>query len=207
MRPRKISEPEVFDHYSIPLQVTIRVCTKRDVPQLEWAGIYTAHRQIIRATYKAQERGDALIVIAETNCLPAGQIWMDLVKKREEGVGFLWAMRVLPWLQRMGIGTSLMNAAEEVLRRRGFAWAELGVEKDNTDAQRFNERRGYFMVASNVEVHRYRTPWRTNKQMTIDEWVLRKNLAEPEPEVADTAVLSAEGARNILVLPKNEERP
>ncbi len=205
MKARKNSEPTVFEHYSIPLHVTIRVCTKRDVPQLEWAGIYTAHRQFIRNTYKAQERGDVLMLVAETNCFPAGQIWIDLAKKREEGVGFLWAMRVVPWLQRMGIGTSLMNAAEEVLRSRGFAWAELGVEKENTDAQRFYERRGYFMVSSNLEVHKYRTPWGTNKRMTIDEWILRKDLAEPQPAVASAPVLLPVEAENVSNVSKEEK--
>ncbi len=182
MKPKKTQEPLVFKHCSLPLQVTIRLCTRSDLPHLEWYGMFTSHRQIIRQTFKAQERGEALMLMAETNCLPGGQLWINLTRNQDGSAAWIWAMRVIPWLQRMGIGSCLISAAEEILAKRGFLWAELGVEKDNPDAQRFYEHRGYRMVGAEVEQFSYTTPGGVTRHVTVDQWVFRKHLLGAESE-------------------------
>jgi ribosomal protein S18 acetylase RimI-like enzyme len=184
MKSRKPDTPLIFKHCSLPLHVTIRPCVKNDLPHLEWFGMFTSHRKIIRGTYKAQERGEALMLIAETNCLPAGQLWIDLVKKKDESAGYIWAMRIIPWLQRMGIGTALISVAEVILTKRGYRWIELGVEKENAEAQRFYERRGYLMVGTEQGEFEFTTPGGVLKRMQIDHWVLRKNLRQADSDVA-----------------------
>ncbi|WP_051703810.1 N-acetyltransferase [Glycomyces sp. NRRL B-16210] len=57
--------------------------------------------------------------------------------------GYLWQLAVHPALQRCGIGTFLVAALEERIRRRGRAFAELGYEEGNPGNGAFYERLGY----------------------------------------------------------------
>lgn len=166
----------VFDHFSLHLRVHIRTCVKDDLPELEWFGMFTEHREIFLKVYESQERGENLMLIAEANTLPIGQIWIDLLKRKEESAGFIWALRVIPWLRNLGIGGRLMAAAEEQCREQGFAYAELGVEKENHEAKRFYERLGYRTVGSMLDEYCYPSPHGELIRVPLDVWVLRKKL-------------------------------
>jgi ribosomal protein S18 acetylase RimI-like enzyme len=162
---------------TVRLQVTIRTCRRDDLPALEWFGLFTAHRDLIRSAYEGQERGETLMLVAEAQGYPVGQVWIDLTRKGVDATGVLWAVRVFPFLQSLGIGAQLMTAAEAVLRRRGFTRAELGVERDNERAQRFYERLGYSVVGSQQGEYRYTTPEGVPVRVSTDLWILRKPLA------------------------------
>jgi ribosomal protein S18 acetylase RimI-like enzyme len=51
------------------------------------------------------------------------------------GAGVLWQLAVHEALQSCGIGTILIQAAEQRIRSRGLRWAELGVEECNPRAR------------------------------------------------------------------------
>jgi ribosomal protein S18 acetylase RimI-like enzyme len=59
------------------------------------------------------------------------------------GCGTLWQLAVHPALQSCGIGTFLVDAAEQRIRNRGLWQAELGVEENNPRARALYERLGY----------------------------------------------------------------
>ena len=59
------------------------------------------------------------------------------------GAGVLWQLAVHGALQSCGIGTILVQAAEQRIRFRGLRWAELGVEECNPRARALYERLGY----------------------------------------------------------------
>jgi ribosomal protein S18 acetylase RimI-like enzyme len=59
------------------------------------------------------------------------------------GAGVLWQLAVLEVLQSCGIGTILVQAAEQRIRARGLRRAELGVEECNPRACALYERLGY----------------------------------------------------------------
>ncbi|WP_119459368.1 GNAT family N-acetyltransferase [Rhodospirillaceae bacterium SYSU D60014] len=169
------ARPATLDHFEIALDVAIRVCTERDLTPLEWFGLFTEHRNIIRAAFEAQKQGRGLMLVADLNGYPIGQAWIDFTKES----AVLWAIRVLPPLQGAGIGTRLIVAAEEVARRRGFAHTRIGVEKDNTDARRLYERLGYRLTGSLQEECRYTTPEGVPMCVLVDQWVLDKPLNKP----------------------------
>jgi len=154
-----MAEQEPLDSFSLPVPVTLRLCREADLPALEWYGEYTHDREIIRATFEAQERGDMLMLLADLNGFPVGQLWINLALKREERTGCLWAGRVFPWLRSLGLGSRLFALAERLLRERGYAGVEFGVEKDNPDARRLYERLGYRVIGS-----------------IPTEWIMRKDL-------------------------------
>ena len=114
-----------LQQFTVSVPVTIRLCRKDDLPALEWFGMFTDHREMILAAYDSQERGEALMLVAETQGFPVCQVWIDLTLERVDATGVLWAVRVFPTLQNRGIGTRLMVAAEDVLRCRGCTAVEL----------------------------------------------------------------------------------
>ena len=61
----------------------------------------------------------------------------------EGAVASLDELYVVPDERRHGIGTALLNAAEEECRQRGSELLEINVDGEDTDARRFYERHGY----------------------------------------------------------------
>jgi len=169
-----VSDP--LQQFTVSMPVTIRLCRKDDLPALEWFGMFTDHREMILAAYDSQERGEALMLVAEMQGFPIGQVWIDLTLERVDATGVLWAVRVFPTMQNRGIGTRLMLAAEDVLCRRGFTAVELGVEKDNLPAKRFYERQGYRVVADTQDEYSYTTPGGVLVCVPTEQWILRKVL-------------------------------
>ncbi len=58
-------------------------------------------------------------------------------------VGLLDELYVAPDRRNLGLGTRLLKAAENVVRRRGGEVLEINVDSDDLDARRFYERHGY----------------------------------------------------------------
>jgi ribosomal protein S18 acetylase RimI-like enzyme len=171
-----IPESTVLQRFSVPIEVTIRLCRRDDLPALEWFGLFTAHREIIRAVYDSQERGETIMLVAEAQGFPIGQAWIDLTRMHVDATAVLWAVRVFPTLQNLGIGTRLMAVAEEMLRHRACACVELGVEKENPNARRFYERQGYHVVGMMQGEYGYTTPDGVATRVPTDQWILRKPL-------------------------------
>lgn len=127
--------------FQLSLELTIRALNESDLDSLDWDS-----ERAIRAPDVARslrERGDAVEWLgAFVGRAPVGRIGIDY-ERAGPSVGHLWAFSVLPALQRQGIGTRLLDAAERRLRERGGRLAEIGVERDNHNARRLYERRGY----------------------------------------------------------------
>jgi ribosomal protein S18 acetylase RimI-like enzyme len=163
--------------YIVPLAVTIRRCAEQDLPGLEWYGRFAPHREIIRAAYDAQCRGDGDMLVADVNGFPAGQVWIDLMRYRAQRIGVLWAVRVYPFLCSLGIGRRLVEVAEQRLRALGYVAAELGVERDNPGARRLYERLGYVIEREARVAFSYTPPW-GDVPVTeeLDQLIMRKRL-------------------------------
>lgn len=116
------------------------------------------------------------MLVAEVNRFPAGQVWVDLTKRRDEAIGVLWALRVFIPFQNLGIGKVLIASAEEHLNVLGFQISELGVEKDNPAAKRLYERLGYGVVSENIEEWDYTPPGGMTVHVTSEEWIMHKPL-------------------------------
>lgn len=57
--------------------------------------------------------------------------------------GLLDELYVAPDRRNLGLGTVLLRAAKDVVRRRGGEVLEINVDGDDLDARRFYERHGY----------------------------------------------------------------
>ena len=131
------------NHFTACLDVRLRQCRQKDLPALEWMGLYTRDREIIRDTFLQQRAGSALMLLAVAKDLPLAQAWLDFSRRGSKQCPSLWAVRVFPPLQGCGIGAWIIAAAEEAACVRGASEIELGVEPENTLALRLYERLGY----------------------------------------------------------------
>jgi ribosomal protein S18 acetylase RimI-like enzyme len=126
------------------LPIEIRPLRAVDLDGLEWDS-----RQAVQADYVERivaERGeDVAFLVALANGRPVGLLGLDFGRKADEGVVHLWAFGVLPSLQRLGIGTAMMRAAEALVSDapRGASVVEVGVDEWNRDAAKLYRRLGY----------------------------------------------------------------
>lgn len=170
----------MFDEFTIPLNVTIRACQESDLQLLEWFGLFADYRTVIAQTFKRHQQGEVMMLVAEANYFPVGQLWIDLVKKYDESVAIFWALRVIPCLQNLGIGSRLLLAAEHFIQSKGFTAAEIGVEKDNLDAFRLYERLAYQIIAENLDEWDFTTPKQRKEHIATYIWCMQKKLNYPD---------------------------
>jgi CelD/BcsL family acetyltransferase involved in cellulose biosynthesis/GNAT superfamily N-acetyltransferase len=165
--------PEPREVFSVRLDGVVRPCQRDDLPTLQWFSMFD--RELIADIFTQHQRGEALMLVAEVNSVPSGQVWVALHPSTSSG--FLWAIRVFPSLQRRGIGTRLVGAAERALIARGYAYCDLSIEPENLGAQRLYERLGYELLGSvpleGGHNNRGREPIGAMSQL-----FLRKRLAE-----------------------------
>jgi GNAT superfamily N-acetyltransferase len=97
-----------------------------------------------------QHAGRGVLLVAWLDGRPVGDVFLACepadepqVRRQLPGVPRLTHLEVLGPLQRRGVGTALIRAAEEVARRLGHARIVLAVGLDNPDARRLYERLGY----------------------------------------------------------------
>ncbi len=163
----------------IQLPIKFRLCVEDDLPALEWMGLHTTQREIIRSTFEAQKRGDAAMLLAISGGFPVGQAWLDFTRGGGSKRPLLWAIRVFPPLQGSGLGRALMRRAEALAQSRGAGEIELGVEWDNEGARRFYERLGYEPSGKCVEEVKFMFEGQP-MEMTVDQQIMRKQLRSPE---------------------------
>jgi GNAT superfamily N-acetyltransferase len=166
-------------------RMTVRRATRRDLHALEWNGLFTAHRSLIEEAYERQRRGTVTMLVAvQCDGDPVGQAWIDFVRRRSTGAALIWAVRVLPSMHGLGIGATLMDAAEALIRERRVGAAEVGVEKRNTRARRFYERRGYRHIGERLDESTFESPDGRRHRLLFDQWTLRKVVVARDRDLA-----------------------
>lgn len=166
--------------FALDLRIELRRCRYDDLQALEWWGLHAEHREIIRAAFERQRLGELVMLVADLDGFPIGQVWVDFrpTPRTQAGVASasLWAVRVLPPLRNRGIGERLMAAAERLARERRYDEVALTVERGNHAAKRFYERLGYRTSGSADGEYSYRTPGGHVRNISLNQWVMRKPL-------------------------------
>ncbi|MBX5462255.1 MAG: GNAT family N-acetyltransferase [Steroidobacteraceae bacterium] len=152
----------------------IRIAEEADLPKLEWCGAFTHHRAIIQEAFALQQRGEALMLVADRNGFPVGQAWMDFRPEPGRVVPKVWAVRVLPECRGSGIGSRLMRELERCAWRKGCVELQLFVEKSNAQARRFYERLGWRIIGERSDSYSYVTPAGVRERVPQELWVFAK---------------------------------
>ena len=154
---------DALEPFSVSLGIVIRPCRLEDLPALEWFGLFASQRQLIEIEYGRHEAGEAVILVADANGEVSAQAWIDLARADSDSTAVVWAVRVMPCLQNLGIGTRMLAAAEDVARERRLRFCELSVDRDNERAARLYERLGYELVGADP---------------LGQQWIMRKTLTD-----------------------------
>ena len=162
-------------------EISFRLAREDDLPKLEWQGAYTHFRTVFRNTYSDQQQGRRLMLLADYNNYPIGQIFI-LIKEQMSGLGsrrrqgYLYSLRVMDAFQNLGIGTRLIIQAEKLMREQNLAVSTIAVAKDNPRALRLYQRLGYYIYAEDEGLWSYTN--HENQQIHVHEpcWMLEKYL-------------------------------
>jgi ribosomal protein S18 acetylase RimI-like enzyme len=115
--------------------------TESDVDLIPWAG-GPNHANTVRQALARRSKGEVdYLVLRGAGGLPVAVGSIDYAK--QEGAGTIWQLATMPSLRGFGLGSRLIAAAEERIKRRGLHTAMLGVEDTNVRARHLYERLGY----------------------------------------------------------------
>ena len=166
---------------TVELPIVLRLARSSDLPKLEWYGQYTHFRALFHRTYREQQQGRRLMLIADCNDFPIGQLFVQLNTSeynRHPGQkrAYFYSLLVMDLFQGKGIGSSLLNKAEAIVMGNGCGWATIAAAKDNPSARRLYERRGYHVVNEDPGKWSYRDHEGKIQQVHEPCWILEKRL-------------------------------
>ncbi|HKJ26684.1 MAG TPA: GNAT family N-acetyltransferase [Anaerolineales bacterium] len=133
-------------------KIVLRQAVKADLRAMEWEGEYTRYRRNYEEVFTRTKRSLAVMWLME---LPGvglvGQVLVQLdMDDRTCANGktraYIHSFRVREHLQGNGLGTWLMDHAEEDLIERGFREVTLNVAEENEGALQLYLRRGYQII-------------------------------------------------------------
>jgi ribosomal protein S18 acetylase RimI-like enzyme len=140
---------------TLNIEITLRLATQSDLPKLEWYGQYTHFRAVYRRTFQEMEHGNRLMILADCQDFPIGQVFVQL-RSREKRVAqdqqraYLYSLRVMEMFRGCGIGTQLVQEAEAMVSAMGYTWTTIAAAKTNPKARRLYERMGYVIFAEDA---------------------------------------------------------
>ena len=170
--------------YTTPdgVQIRVRPAVEADLKGMEWDGEYKHFRTLYAQHYANSRSGATLIWVAETEDLQIiGQLFLLLYAQDTDIAdgarrAYLFSFRVRPEWRNQGLGSFMLDMAEEELISRGFSSIRLNVARTNPLARRLYERYGYRMIGPDHGVWRYQDE--NGRWLTVREpaWKMLKNL-------------------------------
>jgi len=125
----------------VVIPLTIRDLTIEDLPSCAWSGSAIHLASIAKALERARHGEVDYLAVCPPSGLTVALGGVDYV--RSPSAGTLWQLAVHGALQSCGIGTILIQAAEQRILARGLFRAELSVEESNPRARALYDRLGY----------------------------------------------------------------
>lgn len=170
---------------TLHMEVVFRLAERGDLPKLEWYGQYTHFRRVFQRTYEDQLAGTRLMLLADVNGWPVGQvfiqletydsIWMDMRQR-----GYLYSLRVMDAFQKRGIGTALLREAEDILAGKRYDGVSIAAAKENPGARRLYERHGYRVMSEDHGRWNYVDHEGKTRYVVEPCWILEKDLRRPD---------------------------
>jgi ribosomal protein S18 acetylase RimI-like enzyme len=125
----------------VVIPIVVRDLTLEDLPSCAWSGSALHLKSVARAVERARRGEMDYLAACPPSGLPVGLGAVDY--DENPGAGTLTQLAVHGAIQSCGIGTLLIQAAEQRILARGLRRAELGVEESNPRARALYDRLGY----------------------------------------------------------------
>jgi ribosomal protein S18 acetylase RimI-like enzyme len=173
--------PTIKTQFALELPVSIRHARRADLPSLEWNEEMWGYRELFEQAYEDTLRNRRLILIADIRGYAMGRLFVQLCPGNfyyADGItrGYMYSFSVIPILQGCGIGTRLIEAAEEELVLRGFQWATIAVSVENVRAKQLYERLGYAVFRKDNSHWTYNDPDGRLREVRETCWAMKKRL-------------------------------
>lgn len=171
-----------IDNPDIDSVLNIRTLKESDLPELEWNGEYIHYRRLYKEIFQSAKKGNSILWVIELpNTGLVGQLFVQLKSPRRELadgnlVAYFFAFRIKESNRGCGIGTKLLEHAEEDLSIRNFKYATLNVSKNNFKALRFYSKNGYNIVANEPGHWFYVDHLGIRQEVNQPSWRLEKKI-------------------------------
>jgi ribosomal protein S18 acetylase RimI-like enzyme len=171
------------EHGQVFTSITFRQATLADLPALEWEGQYRHFRRLYVETYNRVISGSAIMWIA---VIPGGkvigQMFIQLSSVNTEladGIirAYMFGFRMREEYRSIGIGSSMLEYAEQDLLNRDFKILCLNVARDNLRALALYERCGYVITGPDPGLWSYQDDKGEWHNMEEPAWRMEKSLA------------------------------
>ncbi|MEL6402864.1 MAG: GNAT family N-acetyltransferase [Chloroflexota bacterium] len=167
--------------FDISVQVSIRQLRKDDLRKLEWHGQFTHYRRLFMRSYQGQRKGNRHLLVATVNDFPIGRLFIQFSSPRRDNIdeylrGYLYSFHLMEMFRGQGIGTHLIQRAENILHQHHFDYATIAVAQTNDGARRLYQRHGYDIVEEDEGKWSYYD--HLGRLQTVNEpcWLLEKRL-------------------------------
>ncbi|WP_112135468.1 GNAT family N-acetyltransferase [Glycomyces dulcitolivorans] len=127
----------------------VRDLTPGDLPDCGWSGSALHLDSVARELVRAEAGEVDYLVVCTSSGSPIAIGGVDFAKL--PGAGYLYQLGVRPAMQRRGVGTLLVRALEDRIRRRGLARSELCYERHTSGNGVFYRGLGYLAYGTVVE--------------------------------------------------------
>ena len=131
----------------------IRPITTTDLLHLLWSEEEKEFEEFHWENFEKAKKGVFLFLVGEIDGVIVGRIRIHSFAA--DGKGWISGLQVKPSQRNNGIGTKLMQKAEEILQRYNQPTANLSVELQNTEALRLYQRLGYTINHQGVQTWSY----------------------------------------------------
>lgn len=166
---------------TVELPVVLRLAKAADLDKLEWYGQFTHFRALFHRTFREQQQGRRLMLVADCNDFPIGQLFVqlstgDYSSHRGQKRAYFYSLRVMEMFRGNGIGTSLLDRAETIVANAGYRWTTIAAAKDNPAARKLYERHGYHVFNEDPGNWSYRDHEGKTQYVHEPCWILEKRL-------------------------------
>lgn len=159
--------------FRLSVQIHIRGARADDLTKLEWFGAYAHFRDLFQRTWRDHQAGRRLMLVADLQNFPIGQVWLDTTPR---DYAYLYGLRVMEPFQGLGIGTRLINSAETLARSHGYHQIQLAVERANLGALRLYERLGFSIFNQRVDIWSYVDQFGETQWVQEDVYGMQKSF-------------------------------
>lgn len=172
-----------FTHHELTLKATLKIrkAVFEDLRRLEWNGQFTHFRKLFRRAYLEQHNGKRLMLVMDFNGYPIARLFIqflstDGIMADGKNTGYIYSFTVMEHFRNLGIGTRMLNTAENILRKRGYQLATISVAKHNTRALKLYKREGYRLYAEDKGQWQYHDHEGKIHYVNEPSWFMKKSL-------------------------------
>jgi ribosomal protein S18 acetylase RimI-like enzyme len=162
--------------------INFRQVTRSDLPDLEWDGEYIYYRRLYKEIYVNACSGKAILWVVDLNGSGLiGQLFVQLESPRMELAdgnqrAYFYAFRIKKPFRGNGIGSRLLETAENDLLKQNFEIVTLNVSKENPAALRFYKNHGYKVIAHEPGRWFFFDHLGKRREVIDPSWRLEKNI-------------------------------